>query len=129
MVGAVEAQQALERDVPQLAGGDALCRQGHALRHDEPVVTQDGADEVVGQHFGSVRAHGGRAALSRLPDQLVCLVGALGVFVGDGWQVGVENGVDGHGLDYLVFAVAQDQSKVVSLQRGVGSWWCGCERK
>jgi hypothetical protein len=62
-----------------------------------------------------VRAYGDRAALSRLPDQLVCVVWALGVFVGDGWQVGLANGVDSHESDYLVSQAEQDRSKVVYL--------------
>jgi hypothetical protein len=119
MFGTVEAQQPLERDVPQFAGGDALCRQGHALWHGEAVVAQDGADEVVSQHFRSVWARGDGTVLSRLPDQLVCLVRTLSVLVGDGRQVGIDNRFGRHGFDYLAFAAAQDRSKVVFLQRGV----------
>jgi len=44
--GAVEAEQAADHDVPQLAGGEALGSQGDTFGHRESVVAQDGSDEV-----------------------------------------------------------------------------------
>jgi hypothetical protein len=45
-----------------------------------------------------MRPRGDGSLLSRHPDQLVRLLLALGMLVGDGWQFGIKNGVCSHGL-------------------------------
>jgi hypothetical protein len=117
MRGTVEAEQTLERYVPELTRRNALRRQGQPLRHRKPVVTQHGSDQLVGEDLGSMRPHGDGSPSARLANQLVCLFWSLGVLVRDRREFGLDGG--GHGVDYLRFAPGQDRSKVVFLQRGV----------
>ena len=83
---------------PELTGGDPLCRQGQSLRHGEPIVTQDGSDQLIGEDLGPMRPHGDGSLPLCLTNQLMCLLWALGMLVRDGWQVGIKNHVCSHGL-------------------------------
>ena len=97
---ALHAEQAVDHLVPQRTRGDALCLQDDAGRRLEPFVAQHGADELVGEHFGSERTYCDGRLLLRRPEAGIDLRGSLVGAVAERGQIGVENtgwsGTDGH---------------------------------